>query len=685
MMYQRNSNIKLSHTAQRSGFTLVEMLVSVALVLMMMSMFAAVLQMATQSVGTQQVISENDQKTRSFVTVIRADIGSRTMRYPFPFHPGESSATSPAFKDKDRDGYVYISTNAPDSGLDDLIQFTVHSGRLEGFANNPDYFGRAALLADRQAIAAGLDPDDARLEGIFVSPNQPEGDDLNLFPNSTGSSPAAEISYFVRNGSLYRRQVLLREPLPIAGRTMETQPTSFRGNDFFEGTVASGPRNHRFQRIVMTSSGPQLNIDNSNIQSENDYWLHFDYAAHAPQGASDPANPLWARVIGTEALSNDAIAAGAANISLGNPRFRWGFNVDSGLSREHTSRGTPLYIGRFLHAETSANNFNWPQGSAHVEGDASVFAGSSASGPTNGNPFDVVHTQVTIDGTNGLVEEFDNDSGNGRGGPRAQEDLLLANVHEFRVEIWDERAGRFVIPGYGNINDANNAVGDYHIRRNLNSNGTVFVYGPLAPYNPDPAASPLKVQRQPHVFDSWHPQVAIGAGISLAQQQAPYMGYVFYPPRQGDSPPGPSSNLMPGEPASNRGYWQPATAYNVGDVVFAVRSIPPIQGWDDNGDGNFEWKGADRIPNQAFQIAYRCVAVEDGDADGSTSSSTVVTEADLPSFAETPGRRFTDNEVIWESFDNRRPLKAVRITVRFMNQKSNEPRQVSLVLPLADT
>lgn len=681
MMYNHRCDIQSPDAAQRTGFTLVEMLVSVALVLLLMTMFASVLQMATQSVGTQQVISENDQKSRSFVTVIRADIGSRTMRYPFPFHPGESSATSPAFKDRDRDGYVYISTNAPDSGLDDLIQFTVDSGKLEGVPNNPDYFGRAAMLADRQAIADGLDPADAALEGIYVSPNQPEGDDLSLFANATGSSPAAEVSYFVRNGSLYRRQILLRQPLPIAGRTMETQPTSFRGQDFFEGTVGSGPRNHRFQRIVQTPSGPVLATNASgNIQSENEYWRFFDYAAHAPLGASNPANPLWARVIGTESLSNDAIAAGAANISLGNPRFRWGFNVDSGLSREHTSRGTPLYIGRFLHAETSAINFNWPQGSAHVEGDTSTFAGTSATGSTNGNPFDVVNTQLTIDSVTGLVEEFDNDSGNGRGGPRAQEDLLLANVHEFRIEIWDERAGRFVVPGYGTIGDADAAVGDYHIRRNLNSNGSVFVYGPLAPYNPA-AASPLKVQRQPHVFDSWHPQVAPGTGASLAEQQAPYMAYDFYPPRQGDTPPGPSSNLlMPTVVGNNRGYWQPDTVYAVGDVVFAVRSAPPVLGWDDNMDGNFEWVGGDRIPNQAFQIAYRCIAV-----DGAATSSTVTTDADLPTFAETPGRRFADNELIWESFDNRRPLKAARITVRFMNQKSNEPRQVSLVLPLTDT
>ena len=141
-----------------SGFTLVEMLISVTLVLLMMTLFASILSVATESVGTQQVISENDQKGRSLSTVIRNDFGSRTMRYPHAFYPGEESATSPTFKTEDRDGYVYISTNAPESYLDDKIQFTVHVNRLQNVESNVDYFGRAILLADEQARASGGRP-----------------------------------------------------------------------------------------------------------------------------------------------------------------------------------------------------------------------------------------------------------------------------------------------------------------------------------------------------------------------------------------------------------------------------------------------------------------------------------------------------------------------------------------------
>ena len=49
----------------RSGFTLVEMLVSVALVLLMMSLFASIFSMASGSVSTQRGISNHDQKARA--------------------------------------------------------------------------------------------------------------------------------------------------------------------------------------------------------------------------------------------------------------------------------------------------------------------------------------------------------------------------------------------------------------------------------------------------------------------------------------------------------------------------------------------------------------------------------------------------------------------------------------------
>jgi type II secretory pathway pseudopilin PulG len=313
-------------THSDSGFTLVEMLVAVTLVMLMMTMFAQVLQMATDSVGTQQVISENDQKARSLTTVMRADFLSRTMRYPWAFYPSEDPATSPTFKTKQRDGYLYISTNLPDNALDDLIQFTVHSNQLSDFNNNPDYFGRGSFLLDTEAIANGFGGGT-----LYNNPNQPEADDDEMSPNGTGSSPAAEISYFVRNGNLYRRVVLLREPLDIAG--FGSQPISSRDFDLFRG-----------DHNVMDATIPTVNehlFELSDGTRTNDYWRNFDFSARVPL---PPTLGVWAQLLGVNSLNNEPSSGTGSVDSLGNPLYRWGFDMFSARSREHDNTTNAAFI-----------------------------------------------------------------------------------------------------------------------------------------------------------------------------------------------------------------------------------------------------------------------------------------------------------------------------------------------------
>ena len=106
MKRQPVESLRLS---QRTGFTLVEMLVSVALVLLMMSLFASIFSMASGSVSTQRGISNHDQKARALTTLIKGDFSHRTQRYPLPFYPNENTATSPT-PFGNRAGYLYIST-----------------------------------------------------------------------------------------------------------------------------------------------------------------------------------------------------------------------------------------------------------------------------------------------------------------------------------------------------------------------------------------------------------------------------------------------------------------------------------------------------------------------------------------------------------------------------------------------
>ena len=514
---------------------------------------------------------------------------------------------------------------------------------------------------DTEAIANGFGGG-----SLYSNPNQPETDDSSLSINSTGSSPAAEISYFVRNGNLYRRVVLLRNPLPLAGQDIESQPVSFRDFDLLFGdhdpsdTTVPGVHKHLFQR----NGGART----------NDYWQYFDYAAHAPPGAATGGN-LWAQLLGVAALNNENTTVGALTEALGNPIYRWGFDPFSGRSREHDNLTDRRFIGHYLHGETSATNFNFPQSVCVEEGSAEpdeTAPNQNVAILGNGNPYDITGVPIDLDTDDDLVDQFDEAGVNGadssgRGGPRAMEDLLLANVHEFKIEIWDERFGDFVAPAYGNRTPtANEVVGDYHFSRAINT-----VVGPWGAIPSTP---------RDRVFDSWHPNVAIDfdgdSTVELYERSPPFIAYEFYPPRQSDAPPGPSSNFMPSPSANNRGYWMPNMSYAVDDIVFGVDAVHATGGWDIDGNGIFDWM-TDDVPNQAFQIAYRCIAESTGTGSGNS-------DVGPPGFSETAGRRITDNEVIWESFDNRRPLKAVRLTIRYISQKANEPRQLTLVLPLTE-
>ena len=71
------------------GFTLIEMLISVTLVLLMMLLFAESFGLASESITLQRALAHNDQQVRSFSTVLREDLKKRTYRTATPYDPTE--------------------------------------------------------------------------------------------------------------------------------------------------------------------------------------------------------------------------------------------------------------------------------------------------------------------------------------------------------------------------------------------------------------------------------------------------------------------------------------------------------------------------------------------------------------------------------------------------------------------
>ena len=281
---------------------------------------------------------------------------------------------------------------------------------------------------------------------------------------------------------------------------------------------------------------------------------------------------------------------------------------------------------------------------------------------------DAAGTELTLDPDSGAVNEFQPNGPNSRPGV----DLLLAHVHEFRVEVWDQRLNAFAPIGHSLASFG--VPGDFNAGRRMN-----LTYGPL----------PLSAATT-NVFDTWHPtfdrnfNVPSGVPLGDVADRPPFRPMNFDPLNLS----APAPNNAAGNP-----YWQPNTSYNgptptyAGDVVFE----PPF---DTDGNGVIDYYDYLQVNNKyranSFIFSYRCLGRADGVA-GAGTSANVGAGDPIPSFPTTVGRVFTESraadttDLKWRTEYNLRPLRAIRVTVRFEHPQSKQMRQVTVVHSLRDT
>lgn len=236
--------------AQRFGFTLVEMLVVVALTVLLMSIVAEVFVLASGTLSTLRAVSEANQKYRAIESQLRLDLVNRSVRVVQPpmekrrgWLPGPDGQPGAAGFDDDGNGVVDdvsefgpgpgpdgIPGNADDS--DDIpVEFMVPVG-LDP-SQNLGYF---MIEENSPADDQGEDTDDVlaftvRLtvaskpsgmgpgpgpDGIFGTADDLPGTAAYFGQGVPGGSQEAEIIYFLRKGTLYRRVLLVGVPQPDA-------------------------------------------------------------------------------------------------------------------------------------------------------------------------------------------------------------------------------------------------------------------------------------------------------------------------------------------------------------------------------------------------------------------------------------------------------------------------------------
>ena len=202
-------------------------------------------------------------------------------------------------------------------------------------------------------------------------------------------------------------------------------------------------------------------------------------------------------------------------------------------------------------------------------------------------------------------------------------DVLMNNVQSFDVEIWDGSASRFV--------DIGDSGGDFSSANNLNAS-----YGPTN----GPSLAPNR-----NVFDTWHSLVETASSPQLSTLNASVVG-------TGQPPYVPKINVS--TQSNWRGAWSASTTYLENELVIPTAAFITAN------------PQHARI-NQA--VVYKCVT--------SPSGISAATEPAWP--ADTVAGQIPDGTVNWEPVDNRKPIKALRIIIRFHDPNSGQMRQMTMV------
>lgn len=517
---KRHLHPSMIRPGRRSGFTLVEMLVAVGLVLLIMLLFTQIFQIAAGTISVQQGIAQNDQQARLIHGLLRGDLEKRTMRYVLPFAGNENTLTPAAKLDQRRGYFTYVENN-PYDDTDDILQFTALVSQRQQSFDAELYLGRAASVtgtANRLAAAARLaingftsintvtlasapgtnlvqTGDTVWLSGslgavndgkylvtnisgadVTLSPaltttalaagergtmsfvNEPEFDD-GYPSNDQGSSIAAEVAYFLRQGNLFRRVLPIRE-----SRTLQEAQPSYRNGDRVFVSALSGTRSNG--RLPIVGEYP------TNNDRTSSFWREFDYSAFYFPGkfVGDPMNPIFPNDYlgngvyfhGTgpslyngqdgEILITDATVSPNVTIpvSLGIPQMRFGHSPFNGLPREYlgmnsttTMSDDDTFMGRFLAQESASINFGYP---GYVP----------AQSPFTRDLFAVTGVQHVID-------EYEDAPAVRRG-----DDLVMTNVLAFDVKAFDPVTKR-VFPGSSGFVDLGDNRGT--VNEDLNNNG----------------------------------------------------------------------------------------------------------------------------------------------------------------------------------------------------------------------
>ena len=190
----------------RRGLTLLEMLVTVALLILIMTIVVQIFQSATGAMTVSRVYQELDQGLRRLDSTIRQDLNGVTARLTPPLNPkdnlGYLEYGENAFADnqgEDADDYLRFTTKAPEGhpftgrcwlpGASRPILITSQYAEVIYFLRNGNLYRRVFLIAPERQSSLGVGPN---ANGGYNSPDfgipvsWPGMNDLSAHPGPTG-------------------------------------------------------------------------------------------------------------------------------------------------------------------------------------------------------------------------------------------------------------------------------------------------------------------------------------------------------------------------------------------------------------------------------------------------------------------------------------------------------------------
>lgn len=440
----------------RRGFTLVEIMVATALVLLLMAIVVQIFADVGRNIRNSRTALESNDRQRSAQRRLMHDLAGVTCPMRPPLNPDDGwgyfeyleGPIGPVFAASTVAQYDAINNGvmAPDTSIGDFDDILMYTARSRG----EPFVGRFTY---KRSPVGTETPDGTDAVGTYK------------FAATTIQSEVAEIAWFVRGTTLYRRVLLVRpDGLPdfdIRTAAVDPLPVTAGFYGYFDLSVHTiggiydrdPARATQAVQIVPNTLGDLTKRENRfahqpfTYPHEVRHWGSLGLPTL--RECSDPSWPFPYVGAGTYELhGSDVYGSSDPKSVLIIPRSSGG--TTRIMLTEEGSSGTPVYYNYQAITSTPADHL----------ADFLALTPSSTTAV-----FDAWRTPLPwlqTDATTGTLQEF-------TAGTRVAEDVVLTNVIGFDVKVYDpfapiiaDSAGAVYTPGDANyVTYLNNVPGTY--------------------------------------------------------------------------------------------------------------------------------------------------------------------------------------------------------------------------------